>query len=139
MSSDVVFAAVQEYLTTNFSAVPLTYENDLFDPPSPNAANPIWIYVEVYGVTYNQASMGSGTPQTDLFREEGAVLFHIMSPINTGSLKARQIGTVLVSLFKGLRIEPDIRFGDLSIGEGTVQLEQGNWWPMTCRVLWARG
>ena len=139
MASDVVFTAVQNFLNDNFTAAPLTYENDQFDPPNPNAVNPIWVYVEVYGISYDQVSYGSGVPSTDLFREEGAVLLHVMSPINSGSLKARQIATQLVTLFKGLRIEPDIRFADLSVGAGMVQTEDGNWWPMTCRCEWARG
>lgn len=135
----MVFTAVQTFLADNFVAAPVTYENDAFAPPDPNSVNPTWVYIEVYGYSYDQVSYGSGAPATDLFREEGAVLLHVMSPVNSGSLKGRQIATQLGALFKGRKLEPDIRFANLSIGSGMAQLEDGQWWPLTVRAEWARG
>ncbi len=135
MSSDLVFTAVQNFLYANFTTVPLNFENDQFvlpDPPSP------WVDVEIYGSSFNQSSFGSGVPSTDNWTEMGAVLCHVMIPVNTGSLLGRQIATQLSTLFKGRRIEPDIRFGDQSIGAGMVQIETGNWWPISLRIEWQR-
>ena len=42
-------------------------------------------------------------------------------------------------LFQGLKLEPDIRFADLSIGSGQTDIQDGNYWPMTVRAEWARG
>lgn len=138
MSSDVVFSAVQTFLNANFTTAPLTYENDppfqMPDPPAP------WVLVEIYGSTFNQISMGSGIPKLDnKWREEGAVLAHVMVPVNSGSLVARQIATTLAGLFQGLSLSPDIRFADLSIGAGMIQSEDGNWWPLSVQASWARG
>lgn len=137
MSSDVVFTAVQDFLTANFNTCPVIYENDigtLPDPPSP------WVMIEIYGNFYNQMSMGSGIPSGDHWREEGAVLMHVMTPVGTGSLRGRQIATQLAELFKGLKLAgPDVRFADLSIGGGMTQTDDGNWYPLSVRAEWARG
>lgn len=137
MSSDVVYTAVQNFLLANFTTAPLVFENDpafeMPEPPSP------WVLVEIYGNTFNQISFGSGLPVTDKWREEGAVLCHVMCPVNTGTLTGRQIATTLAGMFQGLKIEPDIRFGDLSIGAGMTQIDDGNWFPLSARFEWARG
>lgn len=136
MSSDTAFTAIKNFLVANFTSAPLVFENDPAyqtpEPPSP------WVLVEIYGSMFDQVSMGSGMPVTDKWREEGAVLCHVMVPVGTGSLTGRQLATTITNLFRGLSLSPDIRFADLSIGSGMVQIEDGNYWPLSCRMEWAR-
>ncbi len=137
MASDVVFTAVQDFLSANFTTCPIVYENDIGALPDPPSA---WVYTEIYGVFYDQQSFGSGVPASDHWREEGAVLMHVMTPVGTGSLRGRQIATELATLFKGLKLAPDdIRFADLSIGGGMTAQDDGNFYPLTVRAEWARG
>lgn len=136
MSSDVVYTAIHDFLVAQFTAAPLVFENESSfqtpEPPSP------WVMVEVYGYMFEQVSTGSGTPIQDKWREEGAVICHVMCPVNTGSLAGRQMAAQIAELFRGRRLEPDIRFADLSIGSGMVQIDDGNWWPISLRAEWAR-
>lgn len=134
MSSDVVFTAVQNFLIANFTSAPLVFENDppfMPEPPS------LWVFVEVYDISFDQVSMGSGSPLTALWREEGAVICNVMAPTGTGTYAARVMATSLAHLFVGLEISPGIRFQRVSIASATESWD-GNYWPISMRSEWWR-
>ncbi len=134
MSSDIVFTAVQNFLYANFTTAPLSFENETPSLPEPPS---LWVWVEIYDIMYEQVSMGSGHPTSDLWREEGAVIAHVMVPVNTGSLLARQVATQIARLFVGLQLQPGIRFERCTIG-GSPEIGDGNFWPFDVRVEWCR-
>lgn len=134
MSSDIVFTAIQDYLVANFTAAPLVFENDppfLPEPPS------LWVWVEVYDIMFDQVSMGSGSPLTELWREEGSVICHVMAPTGTGTSAARTMATNIARLFVGLQLQPGIRFQRISLASDTDSWD-GNYWGFSCRAEWWR-
>jgi hypothetical protein len=138
MSSDIVFAAVHDFLAVQWTATPIAFENEPFVPPVTGGIPLPFIIVEVEGTQYDQLSIGSGASATDLWRESGAVIAHVMVRAGTGSLIARQLAMALATLLKGLVLPPSIRFQDLSIGAGQAGSEDGNYWCMTLRAEWIR-
>lgn len=136
MSSDTVYSAVRTYLEANWTATPLAWENEAFDPPSPADA---WVMVEVSGNSYDQASIGASTRAENRWREEGMVWCHVMVPTGTGSLTARQHATALANLFRGIELPGDIEFRTLSIGLGESADDDGVWWRLSLSAEWIRG
>lgn len=143
MSSDVVFSAVRTYLGETWSTLPVHYENETFTPPAPGATNaatpPAWLEIILEGDTYDQRSIGGGGGSAERWAEEGAVIATIFVPANVGSLYARQKLTTLADGLRGLTLSPNIRFQQMSIGDGAIGTEDGMWWALTLRAHWLRG
>lgn len=136
MSSDAVFSAVKAFLDAEWTATSLCYENETFDLPQPPAA---FVLVEMYADFDQQITIGTGSPTTEVWRESGAVLLHVMVPTGTGSLTARQHATALADLFRGRLLAGEtIRFYDLSIGLGGPGSEDGTYWRLTVRADFLR-
>jgi hypothetical protein len=136
MSSDTVYSAVRDFLTDNWTATAIAWENEPFEKPEPPAP---WIMVEVSGDAYDQASIGAGSPSANRWREEGMVWCHVFAPAGSGSLTARQHAAALADLFRGLELPGDIEFRRLSIGLGEPGDEDGNWWRISLSAEWIRG
>jgi hypothetical protein len=134
MSSDTVYSAIQAYLTANWAATPLVFENDLYllpDTPVP------YVVVEISGQVYGQCSVGAESQTGNLWREDGLLWLHVFVPTGTGSLLARQYTKQLVDLFRGLDlIAGALRFRDASIGLGEAGAEDGNYWRLSASVEW---
>lgn len=135
MASDTVFTAVKTYLTANFSACPLTWENDAYQPASPPAP---WMLIQFEGDLFEQITIGAGTPAANLWREQGAVLAHGFVPSGTGSLLARQNLVAMATLLRGLELTPAIRFRAMSIGDYGAGSEDGNYWGLSLRADFIR-
>lgn len=142
MSSDVVFSAVRAYLDANWSACPITYENETFSFPAmvDHPGTPAtWIYAHFVGTQYDQASLGSGNASLERWVEEGYMLFEVYTQAGSGSLLARQRATALATLLRGVVLGGNIRMNTMSIGDGSDGLDNGKWWGLTLRVEFARG
>lgn len=138
MPVDQVHTAVQDFLTTHWASTAVAYENDGFQPQvdTDGTIEP-WLLVEVYGGLYEQASIGAGTAQADLWTDTGVVWLHIFVGSGTGSLVAKQYAAALAELFRGLELDTNIRFGDISIGSGGGT-SNGNDWTLSTSVDWVQ-
>lgn len=134
MSSPDAFTVIHDHLVDNWSAIPLAFENDGYEKPSDPD---YFVYVEVVGDFFDQASIGA-EPQTDnLWREEGVLYLHVMTPRGAGSLQARTYGKQLANLFRGQEIN-GVVFRAISLGGGGAPDEDGNYWPFTVTIDWQR-
>lgn len=136
MSSATVYSAVRTWLEGSWNATPLAWENEPFEVPEPPSP---FVVVEIYGDSYQQESIGAGNPAAELWREDGAVLLHVMVPAGTGSLTARTHAEALANLLRGLELPGGIRFRGMSIGLGETATDDGNWWRISVRAEWLRG
>jgi hypothetical protein len=135
MSSFSAFETIKQYLSANWSATPLVFENDRFNLPCVPAA---FVYVEIVGNTYDQASIGGGEERADnLWREWGQLYLNVMVPSGTGSGPARQYCDQLLALVAGHEIGA-LTFRDASIGMGEPGRTFANYYAMTASITWYR-
>jgi hypothetical protein len=134
MSSEAAFETVRDYLIANWTTTPLVFENEEYQ----TADNPTaFVFVEIWGDFFDQASIGSGSRDSNLWREEGALHLHVMTPNGSGSTVARTYATTLVGLFRGLDIGR-LTFREASIGAGDPGRQFANYYAMTCTIAWRR-
>ncbi len=139
MSSDTIYTAVHDYLSLQWTSTPIAWENEAFTPPIANDGSPMpFLIVEIEGTGYDQMSIGSGGSATELWRESGTVFGHVLVPAGTGSTVARQLATAFITLLRGLRLPPNVRFQSMSIGAGQTGSENGALWGMTAWADWIR-
>ncbi|TIU02333.1 MAG: hypothetical protein E5W43_00895 [Mesorhizobium sp.] len=136
MSSVIAFDTISQRLTASWSTTPLVFENDPYDLPDVPAA---FVYVEIWGVSggFDQASIGAGDRDDNLWREMGTLDMHVMVPNGTGSRDARDKAGDLLDLFRGYDIG-DVTFLEGSVGEGRPGREFANYWAMTASISWRR-
>ena len=142
MASDVVYSAVRTFLTANWSATPVKWENETFTEPTPTdypAAPAAFLVVELSGESYRQMSLGSGSPAAERWVESGAVLIYSLVQSGASSLVARQNATALADMLRGVVLPNNIRIESMSIGDGGPGDEDGKWWQILLRVNWTRG
>ncbi|HEY4136493.1 MAG TPA: phage tail terminator-like protein [Alphaproteobacteria bacterium] len=138
MSSATAYNALHDFLEVAWDAgpAPLVYENEKFDKPEPPAP---WIYVEVIGTLFDAASIGAGDDESNLYREDGQVFFHVFVPKGSGSVTARGLGEQLATLFRGRELlGGKMIFPSASIGDNAVGSDDGNWWRMTAAIAFQR-
>jgi len=134
MSTDAVYTTVRAFLEQNWDrgSAAMTWENEEFTPPQS-----AWIFVAMDDSAYDQISIGSGNPATELWRETGAVLFRVNVPEGAGTLKADQLVSELRALMLGLYLPNNIRFDSMpTVGRGRG--EDGTWYGVWLRCGWIR-
>lgn len=135
MASAAAFGAIEAKFRTDWgSTTALFFENEdwsLSDQPAH------FLFVEVFGDFYDQASIGAGSRDDNLWREEGQVLVHVMTKRGIGSLKARQLAVQVLDIFRGTDLG-NITFREASIGAGEPGTADGNYWRMTASINWQR-
>ena len=130
MASDSVYSAIRTHLETAWTATPLVFENE-GDAPDFTP----WVYVEAAGGFYDAASIGAGTPQDNLYREEGVVFLWIFVPGGTGTTLARQYAKQMADVFRGLELSAGtLRFESMSIVLGESTERDGPWWRIGVTV-----
>lgn len=136
MASPTAFNTIHDYLVAQWgSTSPLVFENETF--PKPNTPAP-FLYVELFGSLYDQASLGGGDPvEGNLWRETGHLYGHVLIPNGTGSLAGRQLCQQFLDLFRGHDIGT-VNFTGGSIGAGMPGSEDGNYFRMTATLDWVR-
>lgn len=137
MASDAVYEAVKDYLTAQWSATPIKWENDTFQKPQPPAP---WIAVEMTGTLYAQQSIGAGDEQTEnRWDEDGILWLLIYVPTGSGSVTARRYAKQLADLFRGtLLLNDDLEFMDASIGAGEPGDDDGAYYMIQVSIDWRR-
>jgi len=140
MASQSARAAIRAFLDAARAgaqiSAPLTYENE----PSAQPADSAWVYVRFQGLFYDQASIGAGAPTANRWTEEGSVIFHVRVPSYSGTATAATVAEEIADVLRGAWLQPaNIRFQTLSIGDGEMADEEGNFWQLTVRAEWLRG
>lgn len=134
MASPEAFDVVAERIGDLWNLTPVVFENEDYQLPDVPTD---FLYIEVFGDFYDQASIGAGDRDDNLWREGGQVYLHVMTPNNTGSRKAREIAKAAVDLFRGQDIN-GVHFRDASIGAGDPGRTFANYWAMTGTVNFER-
>lgn len=134
MSSPEAFDVIVDQIADQWATTPVVFENDAFDLP--DAPSP-FIYVEVFGDFFGQASIGDDPRDNNLWRESGEVNFHVMTPNGTGSRGARSMADQLAGLFRGRDID-GVTFLDASIGAGRPGRAFAGYFAMTATVNFER-
>ena len=134
MSSLTAYEAVRNHLEANWTDTPLVFENEEW--PLPRNTN-TFVFVEIFGDSYEQISIGADPQTTNQWREYGQVLVHVLVPGGEGTRKAREHAKTIVDLFRGRDIG-GLRFRDASIGAGEPGDRDGNYFRMTASLEWER-
>jgi hypothetical protein len=135
MSSPTTFDPIEALLRAEWSSTPLVLENETW--PAPDEPAP-FLFVEIFGSYYDQASIGGGELVTDnLWRERGQLYGHVLIPNGTGSRPGRVLAQQFVDLFRGQDLG-SIRFLGASIGAGQPGDQDGNYYRMTATIDWER-
>jgi hypothetical protein len=137
MSTYDVYTALRGYIESiwDFSAIPIAWENEEFKPPSTDGFGQPWVFIQLDDTDFEQESIGSGAPETELWRETGAVLFAVHVPVNSGTLRADAIIGDIRNMMLGLTLPANIRFQSMpTVGRGRG--EDGNWYRIWLRVGW---
>ncbi|MDR7034495.1 hypothetical protein [Mesorhizobium sp. BE184] len=134
MSSPETFDIVVAQLGDNWTLTPVVFENEDYQLPDTPAP---FVSVEIYGDFFDQASIGAGERDDNLWREGGEIFLHVMTPNGTGSRQARQYAKQLVNLFRGQDID-GVRFLDASIGAGDPGRSFSNYYAMTATIGFER-
>lgn len=132
MASPAAFEAIEDHLRSVWNASPLVFENETATPPAGDAR---WVFVEVYGTVFDQASIGAETREGNLWREEGMLWLHVMMPVWSGTRQGRRDAYALANLFTGRDIGGLI-FGSAAIGAGEKVETDGNYARMSVSIEW---
>lgn len=140
MASDVVADAIEAYLSANWAATPISFENQPFSrPASDNGAAAPFIALEITGTLYAQQSIGESAQAANRWDEEGQLWLHVYVQTDTGSSIARRYAKQLADLFRGLRLVGDnLEFMDASIGMGQPGDDDGVYWSVSVEIDWRR-
>ena len=134
MADDVIYGAIKSYVTANWSACPIAWENEDFTRPEPPGP---WILFEITGTYYQQESIGDSPQGANRWDEEGVMFFHVFVAKGTGSTLARQYAKALADLFRGLHLLSDnLEFMTASIGEGAVADDMAVYWRVSVSIEW---
>ncbi|CAA2142748.1 hypothetical protein [Hyphomicrobium sp. ghe19] len=135
MSSFEAFDVIEQRLRALWTTTPLVFENE--DWPNPDMASP-FVFVEVFGDVLEQESIGGGDARADnLWREEGQLLMHVLTPSGTGTGRSRQLAKSLADLFRGEDIG-GVEFRHASIGASDPGKQDGQYFRMTTAIFWRR-
>ncbi len=135
MSTDAVYTTVRAFLEANWdrAAAPMAWENEEFTPPTRLP----WIFVVMDDSDYDQMSIGTGSPTTELWRETGGLLFRVSVPAGSGTLVADRLVSDLRYMMLGLQLPNDIRFDSMpTVGRGRG--EDGVFYGVWLRCGWIR-
>jgi hypothetical protein len=139
MSRAVVRAAVKERIEANWTTTPLVYQTTDTAPPLSAGGNlRPYVFVEITHNSTYQASIGSESRATNLWREDGLVFFHIYTPTSAdGSVDlSDQYADAMVELFRGVQIAPDLKFGNFTGDVGGPGDDNGNYYRVSLSVEW---
>jgi hypothetical protein len=143
MSSLTTYDTVEQYLPAQWATAcaaasvgvtPIIFENmpdELPDDPTH------FVFVEIFGDFFDQASIGAETRDGNLWREVGQVYLHVMTRNGIGTRLARQYAGLLIDLFRGMEIGTVI-FREASIGAGDPGKYRANYYSMLATINWQR-
>lgn len=115
-----------------WETTPVVFENEFYQLPDTPAP---FVYVEVFGDTYDQDTMGA--PQQNEWLETGVTYLHVMTPSGQGSRQARQYANILLYLFREQPIAT-LFMPEMSIGAGQPGKDWPGYWAMSATIFWHR-
>lgn len=140
MSSPAVYDAFEVRLRSSWAATPLAFENESWQ--NYVEASSTFVYVEIYGDTFNQET--TGAPGENMWLERGSTYLHVMTPAGQGSRQARIWANDLLNLFREQPIITDqvtgeaLRMVEMSLGAGEPGEDIPNYWAFTATIHWFR-
>ncbi|MGC2853953.1 phage tail terminator-like protein [Novispirillum sp. DQ9] len=137
MGTQAARSAIRAHLEANWDtdAAALVFPNE-GDPPA-DVSQP-WIFVEVRGSAYYQASIGAGSITDNLWRDEGSIWATINVPIGTGEDDAGTLAQQFMDLFRGTELAGNLEFREFQDGDGE-RSDNGLWWQYTAMIIWQMG
>lgn len=130
MASPTAFDAFADRLA-DWTATPVVFENDGYQLPETPTP---FVYVEIFGDTYNQDTLGA--PGANMWLETGVAYLHVMVQTGTGSREARALANRLLYLF---REQPTgLTITEMSIGAGDPSRSFGNYFSIAATLTWTR-
>lgn len=133
MATPTTFDAFELRLRGAWTATSLVFENEHYQTLLDNSSP--FVYVEIYGDSYNQETMGA--PQANQFLEEGVASFHVMMASGQGSRQGRVWANDILNLFREQPIG-DLFMPEMSIGAGDPGKDFPNYFAMTATIHWYR-
>jgi len=131
MSSPEAFSGIETYLTANWTATPLVFENPQDPTPADQPAH--FLFVEIVGNAFDQVSIGADPTISNRWREWGQIFLHVMTKNGIGSRQARVFAKQALDLFRGNE-DAGIRPRGMSIGAGEPGVPIANYFAMTAIV-----
>lgn len=132
MSGPAVFDVVKARFDDEWDgdAVPVWFENETWDlEASPDA----FLSVELSGDLFGQASIGSGDPLEEFWREDGELRIHVLVPQGGGTATARTLAKQAADLFRGRELS-GVKFRNASLGAGQPGTVDGNYYRFTATI-----
>lgn len=133
MSSLTAYDAFASRLAA-WGTTPVRFENE-FCQDLLDSNCPAFVYVEVFGDTYDQDTMGAY--QANEWLERGVTYLHVMTPSGQGSRQARQYANSLLYLFREQPIAT-LFMPEMSIGAGEPGKDFPNYFAITASIFWHR-
>ena len=97
-----------------------------------------FVYLEVVGGVFGQISIGAGSANANLWREEGAAIFHCCVAQGTGVETARSFTETLALMLKGLILSPGLAVTSMQIRPGETFAADGNYFAVPLITNWFR-
>jgi|GEM_PF-1815273 len=138
MASGAAHDAIRNWLEANFTAATLYFENE--DATPPDAGLDVrWVYVEIEGDEEDQASIGGGSADENIWRETGTIKAYVIVPVGEGVGAGNDLRDQLADALRGLQTGGVVcrrmsRVAGLS-WEGNGN---GNWWALPLVVEFYR-
>ena len=139
MSSLITYDAFEGRLQngragTILANVPLVFENEFAQSLIDQNVG-AFIYVEIYGDSYDQETVGA-TGQ-NMWLERGITYMHVMTPAGGGSRLGRQYADALLLLFREQPIG-ELFMLQMSIGSGQPGQDLPNYYSIAATIRWYR-
>lgn len=135
MPVSAIRAAVKQTLAAGFTAYPVVYENETYNPPTQDGA---WVMVEIFGGDYVQASLGVSPAGDNRWDERGLIMAHVFVQSGTGMDQTDAILGGLADLFRGVELAGGYEMQDMTTGPGQASDERGLWYRTTLTVDWIK-
>jgi hypothetical protein len=128
------FKAVLDDYAAQDGALPVRFEND-YAQDLLEGNTEAWVYVEIYGDSYDQDTMGA--PGANAWEERGATYLHVMTPSGSGSRDGRVYANQLLYLFRERPIG-NLFMPEMSIGAGDPGRDFPNYYSTAATIFWTR-
>jgi hypothetical protein len=134
MASGEVFDAIKAYMSANWTANQIRWENEPLDPLPEEFTD-----VEMTGTYYGQESIGASRQEDNRWDEEGVLWLHTLVKINTGGSTAHARAKALADMFRGTRLlNESLEFREAFIGRGQPGFEDGMYYRLSTYINWRR-
>lgn len=130
MSSPAAYTAFTTALA-EWDEATVLFENTFLEPPEPP-----FVYVEVFGDSYNQDTVGA--PGANMWLEAGTTYIHVLVAAGSGSATARAMADSLFNVFREQDIGAGIHITEANIGAGEPGDLFPNYFAMTVSLFWRR-